>query len=263
MLRDITKLARRGGLTLLLFGLLFGDWKRGAELRERIWFFSIVLLDLALLFANDSKLLGRLVISVVTPWIILVAVESHLRFGLFDSEFVQIEHSTLEVCDCAHPPCSRKLSTAYMWLSPVFGCMALILDWHLKLGIATNLRGRETELADYDTMAAEKVLTAASRSGAPLPPRLHTILERLIANLHAYQPVVSVAFSRAINEDAADLEWVDTSSVRQMEQRIGEVNTEVCRWLTRVFGAVTAGMGSILRFDAVQCVAFFSAKVSV
>eukprot|EP00756_Hemistasia_phaeocysticola_P032824 Hpha_TRINITY_DN16432_c0_g4::TRINITY_DN16432_c0_g4_i3::g.162577::m.162577 len=191
--RGLVGASMRKGIEMWVLGGTFGicllDAYLAAEVRDRLWPFTVIVLDAALVFDTQRPI--PIALCSVVVYIAIVGVEAAAPFGLYKAAAM----NTPPICDCAEPPCPIDYVESFNnWMS---ACLCLWVDFYLTRGFATDLRHqlRRVEasakvtaevtaaLARYDVDVAE----AAINSGMDLPEELAESFRHLLSNLRSYR----------------------------------------------------------------------------
>ena len=161
----------------------------------RSWTLFVIVVDVLLLCrARNSTSAG--VVAACCFHLIVVASESHLRFGFYDFEWPGYEQEERhKAVRCEKLPCSSSLgNVAGQFIIQVF---IVIVDFSCTRGFAYGMAEEQnrvlasirtaneiaTSLAGFDLIQAGVLLEEAK-----IPPELRVAFEKLLNNLHTYAP---------------------------------------------------------------------------
>ena len=175
-------------------GVLMADWAAASGLAMRGWPFLVIVVDL-LLVLRAPRHLARLLVSVVSLWLLVVAIEQTFRFGFFDLPGKPDAETRTRVCTCENPPCrdATAIASAIQFIG-VFVCDFYFTrrfaddvmkeQARVETSIATALHVAEC-LSLFDLKGAEDLLLQEREK---LPEGMTNALHVLLHNLRCYKP---------------------------------------------------------------------------
>eukprot|EP00665_Eupelagonemidae_sp_cell47_P017336 gene17336-biopygen10243 len=96
------------GLVAAAAGAVLLDWGAVSRLGDPQWPLCVIVLD-ALLVGDARDWASRCIIALVLGWLALERAEQGVRYGLYEAAQFDGELPMPEPCDCAAPPCARRL----------------------------------------------------------------------------------------------------------------------------------------------------------
>eukprot|EP01065_Artemidia_motanka_P011757 TRINITY_DN16401_c0_g1_i1.p1 TRINITY_DN16401_c0_g1~~TRINITY_DN16401_c0_g1_i1.p1 ORF type:complete len:790 (+),score=215.04 TRINITY_DN16401_c0_g1_i1:57-2426(+) len=169
------------------------DWEFSSVVGARIWPVVVVLLDVALLAKVPHEVtFGAL--CIVIQFLGVERLEASLNFGMYDAAHFGDGTQTVEVCNCAAPPCS--IPPAHATGSFIGFMFTAITDFYFTRGFAIRMAKQmdivrtSVEVAEQitDLLASYDVETAEQYTeAAQLPEGLRDAFRRLLSNLREYR----------------------------------------------------------------------------
>eukprot|EP01063_Lacrimia_lanifica_P022149 TRINITY_DN2982_c0_g1_i6.p1 TRINITY_DN2982_c0_g1~~TRINITY_DN2982_c0_g1_i6.p1 ORF type:complete len:635 (+),score=90.60 TRINITY_DN2982_c0_g1_i6:34-1938(+) len=169
------------------------DLHAAASFQTRAWPMFVIVLDVLLIVNMQAT--AKILVGIVAVWILLVTIESGLRFGLFDIPGLSPQSQRLESVECDLLPCPVNA-----WVqSGALGVMIFITDFAITRGFSTELQRQMAaleesvrvsgllakHLAAYDLDSAESELQLHHGN---LPEEMTAVFRELLANLQSYRP---------------------------------------------------------------------------
>eukprot|EP00756_Hemistasia_phaeocysticola_P006359 Hpha_TRINITY_DN13792_c0_g1::TRINITY_DN13792_c0_g1_i1::g.142498::m.142498 len=191
-------------MMLQLFGILIHDAAHAAEVRQRAWPATILLIDLALTYNRPR--ISPYVLALTLIYLFIEKIESGTRFGLYNL----LDARMPIVCDCSDPPCETGLWVSMMqW---VFCILVVAVDYYMTRAFTRHLETQlrhvggavsvaadiGAALARYDIDFAEK---AFEENKEHLPEELADSYRLLLHNLLMYRPYLPAALFASEEHD--------------------------------------------------------------
>ena len=185
------------GLSILMF-----DLHNRSSGVDPAWPLIVVFVDLQLV----SGIPGRWSIgyvSVVVVWLLAVAFEDWLRYGLYDAPGTAPQSVRSAVmCGCETLPCAYDTTTSVG--TSALTLAVFLLDFHYTRGFAVAVRAEKANVASavetarevaaalghFDLPAVAAMLDAREEQ---LPADLHTAFWTLLRNLECYRPYLPLS----------------------------------------------------------------------
>ena len=217
-------------------GVFAGDLAARAGVSEAVWPMLVLLVDFMLVMQVGARYCFGLVCFTVA-WLVLMAMEERLRFGLFDipgTVAEDIRWSRLQkTVDCQVPPCERD---GVSWM--VLSIQVFVVDFVATRGFAREIL-KEQEcmqrtisavqeiaslLAGYDV---EQVAVLLETHEGALPSEMTLALRTLEENLRmykAYLPKTCLPFGETESSDAGSN--LQESIVPSTESNVGVLRAQ-------------------------------------
>ena len=178
-------------IVILDFNATVGD-------KTRIWALLVIILDVLLVcrIRNRAAIVS---LSVLTLYLVIMAVEGAIRFGLFDITVGTYDYDErFEKCTCDKPPC--KTSTGFqtmVWLLTLYIDFGVtrsfskqVLTEKEKIETSVMITATVAEyLAAFNLEDAEECLCGADN----LPNSLKCALQSILNNLQLYKPYLPMS----------------------------------------------------------------------
>eukprot|EP00756_Hemistasia_phaeocysticola_P030760 Hpha_TRINITY_DN16308_c2_g6::TRINITY_DN16308_c2_g6_i1::g.58752::m.58752 len=183
--------------TMVMFAIvnIVVDLRNKAVLQMSLLGLVIILLDMSILFKR--RRVPPIIIPLTVCYLLVDRYEATFRTGLYD-----LVGEAAVVCDCASPPCARRLLESFTLVS--FFLFILGFDFFLTRRFADDvqkqLRRLESAasvseevtaaLARYDVSAAREALD--TESAEAIPTRMRKAFEALLGNLHQFKAAMPI-----------------------------------------------------------------------
>eukprot|EP01059_Diplonema_ambulator_P023277 TRINITY_DN386_c0_g1_i8.p1 TRINITY_DN386_c0_g1~~TRINITY_DN386_c0_g1_i8.p1 ORF type:complete len:548 (+),score=182.22 TRINITY_DN386_c0_g1_i8:33-1646(+) len=162
---------------------------------SRAWPIVVVMIDILLVTRTDRRVSHYLVLCTIL-FLTLSAIESAVRFGLYDLPGLMSQAKRREHQSCDNLPCGAISNAIQNY------CVAMttfILDFVFTRGFADSLMEEKQKveasvetaeqiaefLSKFDLDTSEEILSNTKDS---LPPKLHTAFTSILNNLKVYRP---------------------------------------------------------------------------
>eukprot|EP01064_Diplonema_japonicum_P024660 TRINITY_DN3528_c0_g1_i11.p1 TRINITY_DN3528_c0_g1~~TRINITY_DN3528_c0_g1_i11.p1 ORF type:complete len:719 (+),score=121.88 TRINITY_DN3528_c0_g1_i11:78-2234(+) len=190
--------------------ILCGDLVQAVKMdRNQGWPFFVIFIDVCLVCRLPSRVARNLIVLLIS-YLLLVALESSMRFGLFDLPILPPQSERGSFIDCTNYPCPFPL--AHMLVVFYQQVVIFLFDFYITRRFAHDLyREHEkmnkviaatediaTSLSRFDLDAAEEVITTAS-----LPPPLFDAFSSILSNLKNYRPYLPDALFSDLHSSLA------------------------------------------------------------
>ena len=189
--------------------LCFGDLT-GRGVNTLAWPVFVLVLDFSLVLGLKDRFSAGLV-GCSVGWLLLMTVESVMRFGLYDAPLTTSQETRREVwgraVDCTALPCPEEVSVAFQRF--LVSTVVFSIDYIATRGFAASVRKEQATMQrTIDTVQEIAVLLAAYDldrvneilSKSALPAEMHSALEALESHLRQYQPYIPSALFDIIDE---------------------------------------------------------------
>eukprot|EP01060_Flectonema_neradi_P006159 TRINITY_DN1412_c0_g1_i15.p1 TRINITY_DN1412_c0_g1~~TRINITY_DN1412_c0_g1_i15.p1 ORF type:complete len:749 (+),score=140.10 TRINITY_DN1412_c0_g1_i15:37-2283(+) len=180
-----------------LVGLFALDIVAASEMREPVWPLAVLIVD-AVLLCRMPPLFGKVIVSLVSFYLLFIAVERAARFGLYDIAGEKMRG----LRECFNPtpeqlsisPC--KQDAFYSASIAGISTAVFLLDFYCTRSFAVGMQ-REQEKLQASVSLAEAIVSdlvrfdldaAEDRIASERTTALTEILSRLLNNLRQYRP---------------------------------------------------------------------------
>eukprot|EP01059_Diplonema_ambulator_P023272 TRINITY_DN386_c0_g1_i2.p1 TRINITY_DN386_c0_g1~~TRINITY_DN386_c0_g1_i2.p1 ORF type:complete len:766 (+),score=232.48 TRINITY_DN386_c0_g1_i2:33-2300(+) len=162
---------------------------------SRAWPIVVVMIDILLVTRTDRRVSHYLVLCTIL-FLTLSAIESAVRFGLYDLPGLMSQAKRRSYIECSRLPCANKMGAMQNYLIYM---VTFILDYVFTRGFADSLMEEKQKveasvetaeqiaefLSKFDLDTSEEILSNTKDS---LPPKLHIAFTSILKNLKIYRP---------------------------------------------------------------------------
>eukprot|EP00662_Eupelagonemidae_sp_cell21_P002223 gene2223-17194_t len=141
-LQALPKWMVQAHLSAAAVAVLLVDWSNAAYPGAvRVWGLQVLVIDCCLVFDVPQRQ-AQAIVAATVAWLMIVATEASLRWGLFDIDFIDDADRTLQaaknLCDCPNPPCASGIWPGIRQVL-VYGAV-FITDYFLTRDFASGMR---------------------------------------------------------------------------------------------------------------------------
>eukprot|EP01064_Diplonema_japonicum_P001520 TRINITY_DN1098_c0_g2_i1.p1 TRINITY_DN1098_c0_g2~~TRINITY_DN1098_c0_g2_i1.p1 ORF type:complete len:808 (+),score=88.74 TRINITY_DN1098_c0_g2_i1:79-2502(+) len=215
--------------------LLIYDLATATASTARGWPVLVIVIDLLLVTRVDSAF-SKTIVFITYIYLTLTAIESAVRFGLYDLPGFASQADRRDVFKCDTLPCANLLGSVQDYCIYV---TVFLLDFYFTRGFAERLY-KENQKIEASIHTAEKIAMALSKfdlesakaelaktNNQHLPIQLHNAFSNIVRNLTLYRPYLPDALFEDDSATSAGVASFSTSVIPPGTTSPGESKVSV------------------------------------